>query len=92
MCPLVIMEKILGRYYSFEELASLEEILQKPPLYTTIRVNTLKCTKEGVKNLLLEHFKSKQEPFIVEENHNFPDVLTIKALGPYHVESATKGK
>ena len=92
MCPLVIMEKFLGRYYSLEELKSLEEILQKPPLYTTIRVNTLKCTKEGVKNLLSDHFKSKQEPFIVEENYDFPDVLTIKALGPNHVEPATKGK
>lgn len=92
MCPLVIMEKLLGQYYSSEELKSLEEILQKPPLYTTIRVNILKCTKEDVKIMLENHFKSNQEAFIIEENYDFPDVLMIKALGPNNVEPAAKGK
>lgn len=91
MCPLVIMEKFLGQYYSFEQLKSLEQILQKPPLYTTIRANTLKCTKEDVKNMLESHFKSKKEAFIIEENEDFHDVLMIKALGPNSVEPAAKG-
>lgn len=86
------MEKFLGQYYSSEELKSLEEILQKPPLYTTIRVNTLKCTKGEAKHMLSNYFKSNEESFLIEENHDFPDILMIKALGPNHVEPAAKGK
>ena len=90
--PLASMEKFLGQYYSSEELKSLKKILQTPPLYTTVRVNTLKCKKEEAKILLSEHFKSNQESFVIEENPDFPDVLMIRAIGPYQVEPASKGK
>lgn len=86
------MEKFLGHYYSLEELKSLENILQIPPLYTTVRVNTLKCNREEAKIMLTEHFNSNQEPFVIEENPDFPDVLRIKAIGPNQVKPAPKGK
>lgn len=86
------MEKFLGQYYSYEELKSLEEILQMPPLYTTVRVNTLNSNTDEAKIMLSEYFKSNQEPFVIEENPDFPDVLMIKAIGPNQVEPASKGK
>lgn len=86
------MEKFLGQYYTLEELHSLTEILRKPPLYTTIRVNTLKCTKEGAREMLSNYFEAQKESFTIEENPDFPDVLVIKAIGPNHVEPSAKGK
>ena len=85
------MEKFLGEYYSEEELKDLEEILKLPPLYTTIRVNTLRCTKYDAKSLLLEYFKTINEPFQVEENTDFEDVLMIKAIGPNEFKPSEKG-
>ena len=89
--PPEVMEKYLGEYYSTEELEDLKEILKSPPLYTTVRVNTLKCTKAEAKSLLLEHFKNVKEPFQVEENSDFDDVLMIKAIGPNEVHPSDKG-
>ncbi len=85
------MEKFLCEYYSTEDLESFKEIIKTPPLYTTLRVNTLKISKYEAKIILSEHFKSVQEPFIVEENEDFPDVLMIKAIGPNRVEPVSKG-
>lgn len=90
--PLVIlMEKFLGLYYSKEDLRILEDILKSPPLLTTLRVNRLKCTKYEAKEMLCNHFKFVNEPFLVEENEDFPDVLIVKSIGPNVVTPVTKG-
>lgn len=89
--PLDSMEKFLGHYYSSEELKDLESILKTPPLYTTIRVNTLKCSKSEAKTMLSDYFVKNGETFLVEENPDFPDVLMIKAIGPNPVQPVTKG-
>lgn len=86
------MEKYLEEYYPKKELEELKEILKLPPLYTTIRVNTLKFTKAETKLLLLDHFQHVNEPFQVEENPDFKDVLMIKAIGPNEVEPSAKGR
>lgn len=85
------MEKVLGEYYSRNDLRDLEDVLKSPPLYTTIRVNTLKCTKAEVKSLLSEHFRVIGEPFQVEENSDFDDVLLVKSIGPNEVKPSDKG-
>lgn len=85
------MEKVLSEYYSLEDLESLKAILRTAPLYTVLRVNTLKCSKDEAKLLLSNHFISAKEPFIVEENEDFPEILMIKAIGPNHVSPAAKG-
>lgn len=85
------MENFLGEYYSKNDLKDLEDILKSPPLYTTIRVNTLKCKKGEIKSLLSEHFKTIGEPFLVEENPDFDDVLLVKAIGPNDVKPSDKG-
>lgn len=85
------MEKFLGDYYSINDIKDLVEILKSPPLFTTIRVNTLKSTKAEIKALLSEYFNSIGEPFQVEENPDFDDVLFVKAIGPNEVIPSDKG-
>lgn len=85
------MEKFLGQYYSPKELEDLETILKTPPAYTTVRINTLKCSKAEAKIMLSDHFHKTGEPFVIEENPDFPDVLMIKAIGPNIVEAVAKG-
>ena len=85
------MDKFLGEYYSKSELADLVEILKSPPLYTTIRVNTLVSTNQEVKKLLLEHFRAIGESFQIEETPDFEDVLMIKAIGPNEFKPSDKG-
>lgn len=86
------MEKCLGEYYNVDELIELEKILRQPPIYTTIRVNTLKCDKEEASLMLKNHFMSRNESFIIEEHDDFSEVLMIKAIGPNEVEPSVKGK
>lgn len=85
------MEKFFGEFYSPQELVNLAETLQKPPLITTVRVNTIKCSKELAKKLLQDHFRSVNESFTVQENEDFPDVLQIEAIGPKYFEPYSKG-
>jgi hypothetical protein len=86
-----MMENILSNWYSPHDLDCLSELVDKPPLYTTIRVNTLKCTRENARNLICEYFESRGEPFVVEDSVDFEDVLMIKAIGPCVVIPAAKG-
>ena len=69
----------------------MEKFLGNPPLYTSLRINTLKCTKAEALLMLCDHFKSVNESFLVEANEDFPDVLMIKANGPNQVSSVAKG-
>lgn len=89
--PLAVMENFLGEYYSKDDLNELAEILKLPPLYTTLRVNTLKSTKEDVKAMLFDYFETINDPFEIEENLDFHDVLMIKAIGPNVVNPSDKG-
>ena len=86
------MEKCLGEYYNVDELIEFEKILRQPPLYTTIRVNTLKCDREEASLMLKNYFRSRNEAFIIEEHDDFSEVLMIKAIGPNEVEPSSKGK
>ena len=85
------MEKFLGEFYSANELKDFEEFLKTPPLYTTLRVNNLRCLKKDAIKMLSDHFQSRNEDFIVEEISDFPDILLIKAIGPNQVNALDKG-
>ena len=85
------MENFLRSYYSLEELKHLNEIIESPPLCSTIRVNTLKISRDVAKKILQDHFLSCREMFKVEEHPDFPDVLIVPALGPNFVKPAEKG-
>ena len=86
------MENFLGEFFSKQELFDLVDIISKPPLLTTLRVNTIKCSRERARLLLQNHFFNLNEPFLVQENDDFNDVLQIRAIGPNDVEPSTKGK
>lgn len=82
---------ILEKFYSQEQIKAFIDIIQTPPIYTTLRVNTLLCSTTEAVSLLTEHFSSRNEPFVVELNSDFPDVLMIAAIGPNELFPSQKG-
>ncbi|XP_032234165.1 tRNA (cytosine(72)-C(5))-methyltransferase NSUN6 isoform X1 [Nematostella vectensis] len=62
--------------------------LGQPPLFTTVRVNTLLVTiseaKEQLEQALLKQYSERERPCLeVTVHHSLPDVLVIKGSGPH---------
>ena len=57
MTVLESLQRLFGTSYSDKALENFIESLRHPPLTTTLRVNTLKCTREKAKEDLEEYFK-----------------------------------
>lgn len=75
-----MLRTFLQQFYSENDLDSFFQILPTAPKMTTIRVNTLKCSRQEAKKLLEAHFAATNEPFTVLESEDFDDLLLIPSI------------
>lgn len=75
-----MLRTFLKEFYSENDLDSFFQILPTAPKMTTVRVNTLKCTREEAKKLLESYFAANNESFTVLESEDFSDLLLIPSI------------